>query len=155
MLLYRGLFTEDSADLILEVVDASDVNHSMHSQVTDRTLSQLGAGAIPRITVMNKADKIEIFTIPEVRGDKIYMSAKSGVGIEELIELIEKKLSETLSLCRMVIPYEKSGIESQLRSTSQVTRQDRDVGPSGREQRPCALPRLLPRRGRTLPCHPA
>ncbi len=108
------------ADLIIEVVDSSDENHAMHSEVTERTLSQLGAGAIPRITVMNKAEKLENISVPEVRGDKIYMSAKSGIGISELISLIEKKLSESLRFCTLKIPYEKSGLESQLRNSSQV-----------------------------------
>ncbi len=108
------------ADLIIEVVDSSDENHAMHSEVTDRTLSQLGAGAIPRITVMNKAERLENISVPVVRCDKIYMSAKSGIGISELIALIEKKLSESLHLCTLNIPYEKSGIESQLRNSSQV-----------------------------------
>ena len=108
------------ADLIVEVVDSSDENHNMHSQVTARTLSQLGAGAIPRITVMNKAENLEYISVPEVRGDKIYMSAKSGDGIPELIRMIEDKLNEYLKLCSLKIPYDRSGIESQIRSTSQV-----------------------------------
>ena len=108
------------ADLIIEVVDSSDENHAIHSLVTSQTLSRLGAGAIPRITVMNKAEKLGFISVPEVRDDKIYMSAKSGEGTAELIAMIEKKLNEFLKLCSLRLPYDKSGIESQLRSTSQV-----------------------------------
>ncbi len=108
------------ADLIVEVVDSSDQNHAMHSLVTARTLSQLGAGGIPRITVMNKAEKLDYIKVPEVRDDKIYISAKSGDGISELIGMIEKKLNERLIPCSLKVPYDRSGIESQLRSTSQV-----------------------------------
>ena len=108
------------ADLIVEVVDSSDENHQMHSEVTARTLSQLGAGAIPKITVMNKAELLGNIQIPEVRNDRIYMSAKSGTGINELITLIEHKLNESLKLCSLKLPYDKSGLESQLRISSQV-----------------------------------
>ncbi len=107
-------------DLIVEVVDSSDENHQMHSEVTARTLSQLGAGAIPKITVMNKAELLGNIQIPEVRNDRIYMSAKSGTGINELITLIEHKLNESLKLCSLKLPYDKSGFESQLRISSQV-----------------------------------
>ena len=108
------------ADLIVEVIDSSDENYMMHSEVTQKTLLSLGAGNIPRITVMNKAEKLESVDIPLLRGDKIYISAKSGIGIRELVNLIEKKLNESLRLCTLKIPYDKSGIESQIRNSSQV-----------------------------------
>ena len=108
------------ADIILEVVDASDPNHAMHSAVTAKTLSQLGAGDIPRITVMNKAEKIGDISIPKVLEDKIYISAKNGIGVEELVGLIEKKLNDALKLCKLLIPYDKSGIEGQIRNSSQL-----------------------------------
>ncbi|XME01585.1 GTPase HflX [Lachnospiraceae bacterium C1.1] len=112
------------ADLIIEVVDASDPNHAMHSKVTDKTLSRLGAGDIPRITVMNKAELSENFTIPKIIGDKAYISAKNGIGIEELISLIEKKLNESLNFCKLLIPYDKAGIESMLREKAQIEAAD-------------------------------
>ena len=108
------------ADLIVEVIDSSDENYMMHSEVTQKTLLSLGAGNIPRITVMNKAEKLESVDIPLLRGDKIYISAKSGIGIRELVNLIEKKLNESLRLCTLKIPYDKSGIESKIRNSSQV-----------------------------------
>ncbi len=108
------------ADLILEIVDSSDQNHLMHSEVTSQTLAKLGAGGIPRITVMNKAEELSDIQIPRVSGDKIYISAKYGTGISELMDLIEKKLSEHLVPCELRIPYEKSGIENQLRSSSHI-----------------------------------
>ncbi len=108
------------ADLILEVVDSSDPNHLMHSEVTEKTLAQLGAGGIPRITVMNKAESLENIQIPKIMSDKVYISAKQGIGITELVDLIEKKLDQNLNLCTLRIPYAKSGLESNLRNSSKV-----------------------------------
>ncbi len=108
------------ADLILEVVDSSDQNHPMHSKTTDRTLAKLGAGAVPRITVMNKADKLDNIRAPRVIGSKVYISAKEGIGIKELTDLIEETLNRNLKLCTLRIPYDHSGIENQLRSSSQI-----------------------------------
>lgn len=108
------------ADLILEVVDSSDQNHPMHSETTDRTLAKLGAGAVPRITVMNKADKLDNIRAPRVIRSKVYISAKEGIGIKELTDLIEETLNRNLKLCTLRIPYDHSGIENQLRSSSQI-----------------------------------
>ncbi len=108
------------ADLILEVVDSSDQNHLMHSSVTSQTLAKLGAGGIPRITVMNKADKSYTIELPKTTDDKIFISAKQGVGICELMEMIETKLRHNLKLCELRIPYENSGEENRLRSTTQI-----------------------------------
>ena len=46
------------ADLLLEVVDASDEHYREHMQVTAETLRELGAEKIPCIYVMNKADLV-------------------------------------------------------------------------------------------------
>ena len=109
------------ADIIIEVLDASDPNCRMHSEVTDKTLSSLGAGAIPRITVMNKADKIwEDFRSGSKAG-KVFISAKNGNGIEDLMSLIEDKLNESLKFCRLLIPYDMSGLENSIRQSSKVT----------------------------------
>ena len=108
------------ADLIIELVDVSDPNHAMHSEVTRKTLTRLGAGNIPRIMVMNKAEKLDNISIPKLSNDKIYISAKNGIGIDELIGLIEKKLSESLKFCRILIPYDKAGLESLLREKAQI-----------------------------------
>ena len=79
------------ADLLLHVLDYSDESFRMQREVTDMTLKELGAGDIPVIYVYNKADLVETVDggkLPRVIDHKIYMSAKTGEGIPELVELI-------------------------------------------------------------------
>ena len=79
------------ADLLLHVLDYSDESCRMQREVTDMTLKELGAGDIPVIYVYNKADLVETTDggkLPRVIDHKIYMSAKTGEGIPELVELI-------------------------------------------------------------------
>ena len=79
------------ADLLLHVLDYSDESCRMQREVTDMTLKELGAGDIPVIYVYNKADLVETADggkLPRVIDHKIYMSAKTGEGIPELVELI-------------------------------------------------------------------
>jgi GTP-binding protein HflX len=118
------------ADLIIEVVDYSDPNYLMHMDVTDKTLRQLGAGNIPRVTVLNKAEKVlEPSELPRMREDRIYISAHEGIGIEELLALIDEKLNEAAEKMELLIPYDKSRLENEIRSHAQILATDyRDNG---------------------------
>lgn len=107
------------ADLILNVVDASDPEHDMHMEVTSRTLSELGAGGIPRIQVMNKADLILANQV-NGKADRIWLSAKSNDGIGELISLIEEKLNGDAVQVTVMIPYADMSLSEPLRRNAVV-----------------------------------
>ncbi len=80
------------ADLLLHVLDYSDESYRKQREVTEETLRDLGAGDIPVIYIFNKADRcMEAEQLPVIREDRIYMSAKTGAGIPELVEMIQKR----------------------------------------------------------------
>lgn len=80
------------ADLLLHVLDCSDGFYKKQREVTEETLKDLGAGDIPVIYVYNKADLcMDVGKLPVVREDRIYMSARSGKGIGELVKMIQKR----------------------------------------------------------------
>jgi GTP-binding protein HflX len=94
------------ADLILNVIDASDLHHKQHIKVTEDTLKDLNVGDVPMIYIYNKADKCIADPLPVIRGeDKIYLSAKSGEGLQELIEMIFKKLHAGHLDAEFLVPY--------------------------------------------------
>ena len=108
------------ADILLQVVDYSDPHYREQIAVTNRTLKELGADDIPMLYVYNKADLVSPDEIPGLAGltservlenlpimteHGIYLSAKERIGMEELIRLIEKKLSGGYRECTMLIPY--------------------------------------------------
>ena len=108
------------ADILLQVVDYSDAHYRDQIAVTNQTLHKLGADGVPMLYVYNKADLVEPEALPGLAGtepgklrqslpvaaqDGIYMSAKERVGVEELIGLIETKLSGGYRDCTMLIPY--------------------------------------------------
>jgi len=110
-----------SADLLLQVVDFSDPHHREQMKVTEETLRELEAGNIPCIYVMNKADLVmEENELPKVVGDKIYMSAKKGIGLLELIGLIREKLFADYVECEMLIPYSDGAAVSWLKERAVV-----------------------------------
>jgi GTP-binding protein HflX len=88
------------ADLILHVVDASvdeDELVSMTAAVED-VLAEIRAEEAPRVLVLAKADQIAVL-----------VSAISGEGVAELIEVIEEEFARTLQEVALLIPYEDGG----------------------------------------------
>ena len=110
-----------NADLILDVIDYSDDNYQMHMDVTLRTLKDLNAGHIPVLYVMNKSDrKYPLSELPIVRGDKIYISAEKGIGLDALLKKIDEKLFSGFLAMNLIIPYTKGGIEHDLQERARV-----------------------------------
>ncbi len=79
------------ADVLLIVMDSSDPNHESHRKVTEDTLRDLDAMGIPRINVYNKSDlRGPDMNVRNISGSEtIYVSAKSGYGIPELLDELE------------------------------------------------------------------
>lgn len=108
------------ADLLLQVVDYSDEHYKEQIAVTNRTLKKLGADGIPMLYLYNKSDLVSTEAVPGLLGVEqeklteylpvvtdgaIYLSAKKRIGMEELIGLIEKKLSGGYRECTLLIPF--------------------------------------------------
>ncbi|MCR5755044.1 MAG: GTPase HflX [Acetatifactor sp.] len=108
------------ADLLIHVVDFADEHRKMHMQVTEETLNEIGAGDIPRIVVYNKADKTDISNLPVCKDNQIYLSASQGVGIGELIDLIQKVLYAERNDYKFLFPYQNGGDASLLMKKGEV-----------------------------------
>jgi GTP-binding protein HflX len=74
------------ADLLLHVVDASSAAQHEQIEQVDRVLTEIGAGALPQVIVLNKADLTHLpagFERDEYgRISRLRVSAKTGAGIE-------------------------------------------------------------------------
>lgn len=93
------------SDLNLIVVDATD-NWSEHLETTQNMLDELGAKC-PRQIVFNKTEDINDFTgFPK---DALFISAKSGKGLDELRDRISELLMVNFSYYDFKVPYEKMG----------------------------------------------
>lgn len=103
-----------NTDLLLIVMDFSDVYHKEHLQVTLETLKELDAANIPAIYVYNKADLCGI-NIPKIVDKNIYMSAKCGQGLEELLAMIESHARKDYETFEMLIPFQNGDVYSYLK----------------------------------------
>ncbi len=108
------------ADLLVQVVDFSDENYRQQMEVTAQTLKELGAGNIPQIIVYNKADKRQWDNLPRVKENQIYMAAALDAGIEELAELIKRRLYAGDVECFFIIPYDRGDVVSYFMENASV-----------------------------------
>ncbi len=105
-----------NADLLLQVVDFSDPYYKEHMVVTEETLKELGASHIPMMIVYNKADLKENlgFSLPKVKENSIYMSAKKKEHIEILVQNIFHMSKAGYVDCEMLIPFSEGQAVSYL-----------------------------------------
>ena len=96
------------AELLVHVVDASDSEADRHMETTERVLHEIGAGEVPRILVLNKIDLVpqEHFLVAwrARHPDAVLTSAKSGEGLIELLEAIERGLTAAAPLVDLRVP---------------------------------------------------
>ncbi|HTT12825.1 MAG TPA: GTPase HflX [Burkholderiaceae bacterium] len=84
------------ADLLLHIVDASAVNRDAQIEEVDRVLEDIGAGAVPRLLVFNKIDRLD--RAPSVERDPygtiraVFVSAATGLGLESLRDALAERL---------------------------------------------------------------
>lgn len=99
------------ADLILHVVDASNPQMDEQMYVVYETLQRLEAMDKPVITAFNKMDRIgESLTVRDFKADRIVqVSAKTGEGLEALLQAIEEILREQKIYIERVYSYQESG----------------------------------------------
>lgn len=116
------------ADLILQVIDFSNLDYLEHIEVTKETLKEIGAENIPMIYVYNKSDKV-LKNIPKINENSIYISAKEKIGIEELISMVKKEVFKGYVTVDVCIPYERGDLVSFLNSNATVITSDyTDIG---------------------------
>lgn len=107
------------ADLLLHVVDVSNEEHSFMIDVTNKTLKDVGVEDIPTIYVYNKSDLAGV-KYPLVSGDNVWISAKEGEGLDELVQIIKQYIFSNYVTCKMLIPYDKGSIVSYLNEAATI-----------------------------------
>ena len=108
------------ADLLLHVIDVSNPEWQQQAQVVENLILELGAGELPRIDVFNKSDLLPVGEIMPHGEDIVSISAKTGEGIDKLLEMIDKRLDKGSRRCVLHIPYDKGGLLDMLYREAKV-----------------------------------
>jgi len=117
------------SDLLCHLIDTSSDTAVEQYKAVNEVLNEIGVINKDMILVLNKIDKAteqQIATIKEViEGNVIIeISAKEGINLEELLELIEEKLPYNYRKVEYLIPYEKGDIQSFLHRNGRVSEED-------------------------------
>ena len=112
------------ADILLEVIDASDDLYTDKIKVTSSVLCDIGAGGKPIIGVYNKADLCRD-TVGFADFDKsVLISAKNKSGIDSLISAIGEVAPGKKRECTLLIPYSDGSVLSALHEKQKIIDED-------------------------------
>src|SRR5689334_16445384 len=111
------------ADLLLEVVDASDPDFMRQQAAVQTVLEELGAGDKPRITVFNKVDLLDAdLPVSDMPGNEhaVFASATEGEGIDALLGRVADALQARMVQVDAIVPYERGELVARARSSGAV-----------------------------------
>lgn len=111
------------ADLLLHVVDSSYAENQFQIDVTNKVLYEIGASDKDRLLVFNKIDIAVEQDLSPSDYKQIFISAKTGDGIAELLEEVKGKIFDSVTV-KFLIPYDRGDISSYLCEKTNVISMD-------------------------------
>jgi GTP-binding protein HflX len=113
------------SDLVVHVVDASAPNTEAQIAAVHEVLGEIGAADVPELVVVNKAD-----TAPEdakalahaIEGS-VLISARTGEGIDDLLQVIGDRLRGTDRVTELVVPWSRGDVLAAIHREGEVVGQ--------------------------------
>jgi len=109
-----------TADLLLHVVDASSPLAPERMEIVDRVLEEIGAGATPRLVVMNKADLLDFAPHARYGFDTVTVSALRREGLERLVGAIADTFASMREEVRVTIPVMRGDLIAMARRDGEI-----------------------------------
>jgi GTPase len=148
---FRSTLSEArEADLLLHVIDAADPLREDRIRQVDEVLAEVGAGEIPQMLVYNKIDRIEGAVprhdpavrahedgrpaedrgLDEVARERVWLSARSGEGLEMLRQALVARLGLRRVIGRVSLPPRAGGLRARLYALEAVRSEHHDHDPT-------------------------
>ena len=109
------------ADYIIHVVDSSNPQAEMQMHVVYETLRELGVMGKKIITLFNKQDAPGAAVLRDFKADyTLRISARTGEGLGDLNDLLEKLLAEEQIYVERLFPYQEAGKIQLIREYGQL-----------------------------------
>ncbi|WP_404326331.1 GTPase HflX [Cobetia sp. UIB-001] len=112
------------ADLLVHVIDAADPENDRNTEQVNHVLSEIDAGDVPRLLVMNKIDRLDM--APRIERDgfgrplAVWLSARDGKGLDLLMQAFAELLSDNVISMQLTLGPEKSRLRAGLHELDAV-----------------------------------
>ena len=120
---FRSTLEESTqADLLLHVVDGSDADPFGQIQAVREVLSGIGASAVAEQLVVNKVDQAAPDMLLAIRGahpDALFVSARTGEGIDDLRTRLEQRLPRPEFEVEALVPYDRGDLINKIHQTGE------------------------------------
>ena len=112
------------ADLLLHVVDASCENYHQQMEAVNVVLAEIEADEVPQLIALNKIDQTHLqaglATAIDGDADCVNISAATGAGMGDLVDLLQEKLQRERVSGWLHISVARAGLRSVLYSEKAV-----------------------------------
>lgn len=112
------------ADMLLHVVDATHPHAAAQIESVEDTLAELEVDHLPTVIALNKMDMLPAGTdpLPDPAVDKpaVWISARTGAGISDLLVAVEAALTQYLHPLTVLLPYKRGDLRSMFYERGQV-----------------------------------
>ncbi|WP_449278697.1 GTPase HflX [Leucobacter sp. GX24907] len=121
---FRSTFEEvGEADVILHVVDGSHPDPAAQLQTVRDVIAEVEAQSIPEVVAFNKSDLIDDSQRIVLHGlapDAVFVSARTGEGLEELRTRIDAALPIPDREVDVIVPYDRGELVAELHERNRV-----------------------------------
>jgi GTP-binding protein HflX len=112
------------ADFLIHVLDASHPHVYDFFETTIQVLAELGADSKRMVTVLNKIDRVEdpatVHTLRLHFPDAIFLSARTGEGMDELLYRMADMLADRVEKVELALPLNRTDLVSLLHRAANV-----------------------------------
>jgi GTP-binding protein HflX len=111
------------ADLLAHLVDASDADPDHQIAAVHAVLDEINADGIDEVVVFNKSDALDATKLARLKAlheDAVFISAKTGDGVPELLDRIVAGLRAKTVELHLEIPYERGDLLAELHNSAEV-----------------------------------
>jgi GTPase len=111
------------ADLIVHVVDASDVDPEAQIRAVREVLADIDALGVPEQLVFNKADAADADMLIRLRRlfpEALFVSALTGDGIDKLESVIDERLPRPDVTVTVLVPYARGDLVARMHESGEV-----------------------------------
>jgi GTP-binding protein HflX len=126
---FRATLEEtQQANLLLHVIDVCDSSAKETIKSVESVLQEIDAAQIPCLQVYNKIDQNKNFEARLDRGSlgvpkKVWLSAKTGEGIELLKQALIELLSDQVIRCRLILEPQQGKLHARLHALGVIQKE--------------------------------